>query len=102
MAAKCVKKTTCLKQQESVDSGVNVDIGGSVSSKVSSYMKSCQQQQRTETPKNLLSKDVAGKVSVASTVQLPTKNKASCTSPALATSNEHSTNYQKAMAFWKR
>lgn len=73
--AKCIKKTASLKHQGSADSGVNLDVG--VRSKINTYLKNAGQ-----------------KVS-----ESEVKPK---TAPALATSNEHSSNYQKAMAFWKR
>jgi TolA-binding protein len=115
------KKTDSLKQQSSVDSGVHMDVGtcqspDMLTGKVSARKKELTSFQEQQKKKDICDKtlhNISGIVQARSAVlsaaqQEETKPK--CTTskkthhhpPPISTSNEHSTNYQKAMAFWKR
>ena len=119
------KKTDRLIQQSSVDSGVHVDIVTSpspeiASGKVSAKKKELahlqqQQQQRQKGANDKSLNKVSGivearsKVLTATAQAEETKPKSTTRTksplhhpPPISTSHEHSTNYQKAMAFWKR
>ncbi|PSN51430.1 hypothetical protein C0J52_05456, partial [Blattella germanica] len=117
-----VKKTDSLIHQSSVDSGVHVDLGTPaspeiVSGKISAKKKELsqfQQQKKKEISDKSLP-HVSGIVQARSKVltaaaqadetkpKSPTRKKSPLHHPPpISTSNEHSTNYQKAMAFWKR
>lgn len=121
-SAKCsVKKTDSLRQQSSVDSGVHVDVGtcpspdipaGSVSAR-KRELASLQEEQRKKDICDKALRNVSGIVQARSAVlsaaqeegikPKPTSRKTpNHHPPPISTSNEHSTNYQKAMAFWKR
>ena len=121
-SAKCnAKKTDSLKQQNSVDSGVHVDVGtcpspdiptGSVSARKKELASSQVQQKQKDVCDEAL-RHVGGIVQARSAVlsaaqEEETKPKSTpCKKtndhpPPISTSREHSTNYQKVMAFWKR
>lgn len=123
MAAKCsAKKTDSLKQQSSVDSGVHVDVGtcpspdiapGNVSARKKELASSQEQQKGKDVCDEAL-RNVSGIVQARSAVlsaaqeEEETKPKSTLRKktndhpPPISTSHEHSTNYQKVMAFWKR
>jgi hypothetical protein len=116
-----VKKTDSLKQQSSVDSGVNMDEGTCPSpdiltGKVSAMKKELAHFQEQQKEKDICDKTlhkVSGIVQARSSVlsaaqkEEETKPKSATRKkthhpPPISTSSEHSINYQKAMAFWKR
>lgn len=114
------KKTDSLRQQSSVDSGVHMDVGTCPSpdiltEKVCARKKELvhfQEQQKKKDICDTALHKVSGIVQARSTVlteaqEKETKPKSTTRKtthhpPPISTSNEHSTNYQKAMAFWKR
>lgn len=120
--AKCsAKKTDSLKQQGSVDSGVHVDVGtcpspdllpGNVSARKKELASSQEQQKRKDICDEAL-RNVSGIVQTRSAVltaaqeeeikpKSSPRKKTNVHPPPISTSHEHSTNYQKVMAFWKR
>lgn len=120
--AKCsAKKTDSLKQQNSVDSGVHVDDGtcpspdiptGNVSARKKELASSQEQQKRKDICDAAL-RHVSGIVQARSAVlsaaqeeetkpKSTPRKKTNVHPPPISTSHEHSTNYQKVMAFWKR
>lgn len=119
-SAKCsAKKTDSLKQQSSVDSGVDVgtcpppDIPtGNVSARKKELASSREQQKEKDVYDAALrhvSGIVQARSALLSAAQEETKPKSTPPKktndrrpPPISTSHEHSTNYQKAMAFWKR
>jgi len=121
-SAKCsAKKTDSLKQQSSVDSGVHVDIGTCPSSDIPTgnvsarkkELASSQEQQKQKDVRDAALRHVSGIVQARSAVlsavqeeetkpKSTPRKKANNHPPPISTSHEHSTNYQKAMAFWKR
>lgn len=121
-SAKCsVKKTDSLKQQSSVDSGVHMDVGtcpspdiptGNVSAR-KKELASFQEQQKKKDICDEALRNVSGIVQSRSAVlsaaqeegtkpKSTPRKKTNDRPPPISTSHEHSTNYQKAMAFWKR
>lgn len=75
--------------------------------KVQSYLKNYQQQQQpivssiTKPVRGIARKEMSSEVTnKVDTISKSSKTKQTSAKPAL--SNEHSTSYQKAMAFWKR
>lgn len=118
------KKTDSLKQQSSVDSGVNMDVGTCPSpdiltGRVSAMKKELAHFQEQQKEKDICDKTlhkVSGIVQARSSVlsaaqeeEEETKPKSTTCKktplhhpPPISTSSEHSINYQKAMAFWKR
>lgn len=115
------KKTDSLRQQSSVDSGVHMDVGtcpspdiltGKISARKKELVNFQEQQKRKDICDTALHK-VSGIVQARSTVlseaqEKETKPKSTTHKrapihhpPPISTSNEHSANYQKAMAFWK-
>ena len=121
-SAKCsAKKTDSLRQQNSVDSGVHVDVGtcpspdiptGNVSAR-KKELASLQEQQKKKDICDKALRNVSGIVQARSAVlsaaqEKETKPKSASRKrtddhpPPISTSHEHSTNYHKAMAFWKR
>lgn len=116
------KKTDSLKQQSSVDSGVNMDVGicpspDILTGKVSARKKELAHFQEQQREKDICDKTlhkVSGIVQARSSVlsaalEEETKPKSTTRKktplhrpPPISTSSEHSINYQKAMAFWKR
>lgn len=121
-SAKCsAKKTDSLKQQNSVDSGVHVDVGTCLSPDIATgnvsarkkVLASSQEQQKQKDICDEALRHVSGIVQARSALlsaaqEEETKPKSSPRKktnnhpPPISTSHEHSTNYQKAMAFWKR
>ncbi|KAJ4429626.1 hypothetical protein ANN_21827 [Periplaneta americana] len=118
------KKTDSLKQQSSVDSGVHVDVGncpapdilaGKVSAKKKELTQLQEQKKQKEVYGDKTLQKVSGIVQARSKVltaaqeeetkpkqQTTRKNTPLHRPSPISTSHEHSTNYQKAMAFWKR
>lgn len=121
-SAKCsAKKTDSLKQQSSVDSGVHVDVGtcpspdiatGNVSARKKELASSQEQQKQKDICDQAL-RHVSGIVQARSALlsaaqeeetkpKSTPRKKTNDHPPPISTSHEHSTNYQKVMAFWKR
>lgn len=116
------KKTDSLKQQSSVDSGVSVDAGTCPSpdiltGKASAMKKELAHFQEQQNEKDICDKAlhkvsgiVQARSSALSAAQKEESKPKSTTHkktplnhpPPISTSSEHSINYQKAMAFWKR
>lgn len=115
------KKTDSLKQQSSVDSGVHMDVGTCPSSDIPTgnvsarkkELASSQEQQKTKDVCDEALRNVSGIVQARSAVlsaaqeeetkpKSTPRKKTNDHPPPISTSHEHSTNYQKVMAFWKR